>query len=416
MPRKATGQIIERTGKTGRVFALRFRAYGERQYLTLGSVEEGWSRERAEQELRHVLADVERGIWQASRATNAPAPEPDQTFHEFASRWYADREGDWRPNTRINYRWALTYHLLPYFGQMDLRAITVEAVDAYKLQEKREGTISNNSINKTLTILSQILDEAVEYGKLDRNVAQGKRRRLKREQPSRPVIEPEQFLALLEAADRAARPVYATLAGTGMRPGEALALTWRDVSLATGTIRIRQSKTEAGVREIDLPVGVSEVLSELKARTSRSGPDDPVFLNGRGTPQTKNNLQRQIKVAIGRANESLVKVGIDEIPEEVTPYSFRRLYASLRAARWIDSDGNLRPGDDQVYIAEQMGHTDAALTFRVYQRAVKRRERLTGAHLEAFDKALEWARMGTNEPSAPVETSPNPAPEARTAL
>jgi integrase len=96
----------------------------------------------------------------------------------------------------------------------------------------------------------------------------------------------------------------------------------------------------------------------------------------------------------------------------VSPYSFRRLYASLRAARWVDDEGNLRSGDDQVYIAEQMGHTDSALTFRVYQRAVKCRERLTGAHLEAFDKALEWARMGTNGLSAPVEITPNPASRA----
>jgi hypothetical protein len=44
--------------------------------------------------------------------------------------------------------------------------------------------------------------------------------------------------------------------------------------------------------------------------------------------------------------------------------------------------------DDPVYIAEQLGHEDPAFTFRVYQRAVKRRERLSGAYLEAFDRAL----------------------------
>ena len=35
MARKATGQVIERDGKRGRTYALRFRAYGERQFLTL---------------------------------------------------------------------------------------------------------------------------------------------------------------------------------------------------------------------------------------------------------------------------------------------------------------------------------------------------------------------------------------------
>jgi hypothetical protein len=40
MPRKATGQVIERDGKRGRTYALRFRAYGEREFLTLGRAED----------------------------------------------------------------------------------------------------------------------------------------------------------------------------------------------------------------------------------------------------------------------------------------------------------------------------------------------------------------------------------------
>jgi hypothetical protein len=63
----------------------------------------------------------------------------------------------------------------------------------------------------------------------------------------------------------------------------------------------------------------------------------------------------------------------------------RRTYASLRAAA----------GDHPVYIAEQLGHEDPGFTFRAYQRAVKRRERLKGAYLEAFDGALDWAGMGS---------------------
>ena len=41
MPPKPTGQVIERETRDGRVFALCFRAYGERQYLSLGSTADG---------------------------------------------------------------------------------------------------------------------------------------------------------------------------------------------------------------------------------------------------------------------------------------------------------------------------------------------------------------------------------------
>jgi len=61
MARKATGQVIAPNGKQ-RSWVLRFRAYGKRRFVTLGRPEDGWTRHRAEAELRHVLADVERGI------------------------------------------------------------------------------------------------------------------------------------------------------------------------------------------------------------------------------------------------------------------------------------------------------------------------------------------------------------------
>lgn len=63
MPRTPSGQVLDFERAAGRTFALRFRAYGKRRYLTLGTAAEGWTRAAAEQELANVLADVRRGIW-----------------------------------------------------------------------------------------------------------------------------------------------------------------------------------------------------------------------------------------------------------------------------------------------------------------------------------------------------------------
>ena len=87
MARKATGQVIEPNGKQ-RSWAIRFTAYGKRRFVSLGRPEEGWNRQRAEAELRHVLADVERGIWQPHRPDLVEAPREIPTFHEFASEWF----------------------------------------------------------------------------------------------------------------------------------------------------------------------------------------------------------------------------------------------------------------------------------------------------------------------------------------
>ena len=73
MAKRPTGGVIERERKYGRVFALRFRAYGRRHFVTLGGAEDGWTRQRAEAELRHVLADVERGVFDLQQFAGAVA-------------------------------------------------------------------------------------------------------------------------------------------------------------------------------------------------------------------------------------------------------------------------------------------------------------------------------------------------------
>jgi integrase len=78
----------------------------------------------------------------------------------------------------------------------------------------------------------------------------------------------------------------------------------------------------------------------------------------------------------------LEELGIESLSERVTPHALRRTYASLGFA--------LR--DDPVYVAEQLGHTEATFSMAVYAKAVKRRERLSGAYLREYDRALEWAQ------------------------
>jgi integrase len=385
MARKATGQVIEPTG--GRGWAIRFRAYGNRHYVTLGQPEDGWDRARAEAELRHVLADVERGIWRPPEREVVETPREVPTFHEFASEWLDARRSELRPRTVKDYEWALSYHLLPFFREHRLTEITIAEVDRYKAAKVREGRLGAGRINKTLKLLAQIMDLAIEYELTDRaNPARGRRRRVKEPKVRRSWVEAEQLTALLDAADPYLRPVLAVLAGAGLRVGEAIALRWRDISIATATLRVGTAKTDAGTdREVDLPGGLVEVLSECKARRRRVGAKDPVLITRTSRCQTVTNIDHRLKTAIRRANMILEEAGIEPISERVSPHSLRRTYASLRAAL----------GDDPVYIAEQLGHQDPAFTFRVYQKAAKRRERLSDAYLEAFDRALHWAAMGS---------------------
>jgi hypothetical protein len=186
MARRSTGGVVIDTRRKSPVFALRFRAYGHRQYVTLGSADEGWTRDKAEAALRHMLADVERGIWRPPDREPLPASEQpqDPTLHEFATEWFRDNERGWRPNTQLDYKWQLRDHLLPFFAEKRLSQITVREVDRYKAAKVREGALSPTSINKTITRLAQILERAVRYEMIARNPAKGKDTKLKASRPA----------------------------------------------------------------------------------------------------------------------------------------------------------------------------------------------------------------------------------------
>ena len=93
------------------------------------------------------------------------------------------------------------------FASHRLSQITVAEVDRYRAWKVRERELpnverplSNNSINKTIKRLAQVLDVAVEYGHLAANPASGRRRRLKADPPRRARLEAEQVAQLLEVA------------------------------------------------------------------------------------------------------------------------------------------------------------------------------------------------------------------------
>jgi hypothetical protein len=94
--------------------------------------------------------------------------------------------------------------VLPFFASLDVHAITVAHVEKFKLaklqeretweavtpeqrkelyEKARKGELnrplSNSSINRALKVLAQVLDEAIERELIEKNVARGKKRRLK---------------------------------------------------------------------------------------------------------------------------------------------------------------------------------------------------------------------------------------------
>jgi hypothetical protein len=125
-----TGYIVERPSKKhGVVYQIRWRINGGR----LDSENIGPDRGEAEQALALKLAEINRGTHRERH---------EATFHEFASKWFADHKSRLRPSGVERVRIDLEVHLLPFFGDYLLSQIGPELVERYiaeKVAERRRG-------------------------------------------------------------------------------------------------------------------------------------------------------------------------------------------------------------------------------------------------------------------------------------
>ncbi|MGH3050289.1 MAG: tyrosine-type recombinase/integrase [Gaiellaceae bacterium] len=438
MARKVSGAVVEHTGRDGCTYrALRFTAYSKRRYVSLGAVSAG----DAERELRHTLADIERGTWTEPRAIVAPAdPEPVPTFHHLAEQWWLRNEPQLRPNTRVDYLTRLERHLLPFFADYRLDRITYDVVESYvaaKLADSKRAAadlaawqqrldaaqdaatgrevrrqrparpLGARTINMTVTLLAAILEGAVERELIARNPAKGKDRRVREHEPRRSYLDTaDQVAALLTAAgelDQRAREdrrhverraIVATLALAGLRIGEACALRWRDVDLAGGWLHVTDAKTDAGVRRVKIRGALRDELLAVRAR-HQAGPDEFVFATATGGAPSQDNIRsRVLAPAVALASRRLVERGLTPLPPRITPHSLRRTFASVLYAL----------GEDPGIVMDEMGHTDPALALRVYRQAMRRddgeRERLR-ALVDGGISAVGGSRATERQSDAP---------------
>jgi integrase len=77
----------------------------------------------------------------------------------------------------------------------------------------------------------------------------------------------------------------------GLRAEEVGGLRWRDVDLANGRLKIGRTKTDTGMREVDILPVLRDELAALKA-SAIAGPDDPVFVTSTGHVRSRHNLRQ----------------------------------------------------------------------------------------------------------------------------
>jgi integrase len=265
-------------------------------------------------------------------------------------------------------------HIKDYFSKVyDVSKLTYEDIYQFRedLREKNaknsDRYLSPNTINKIIILLKKILDVGLRKGYYNDNPV-----RLLKKLPIEKskmnfwtVKEFKHFLSLFEKDEYNVELLFTVLFFTGLRLGEALALTWRDVEFPTSTIHVTKSvyvnkgeehisstKTKAGTRRIIINKKLLETLKEWKKeQTERlrefstdTGKlqifqDSPITL-------TKNSIEKQYKKILAR-DSSLKKIRI---------HDFRHSHASLL----------INQGEDYLIVKERLGHASITTTIDTY--------------------------------------------------
>ena len=423
MARPTIGHVTEKLWSDGETISYRaqVRAYGRYEKVTFGTNKEGWSRTRAELETERIIQQIERGTWVPPRlepredrleeAMAALGVRVDETFGVFSKRWWRSKQLDLAEKTFVDYSWRLEY-LQRFFGRYRLTEITPRMVDRFRDElaeqsqtiraaqasgrplmetvtdkrgrtfDRRRRPLSNTSINMLITLLGQILQQAVDYDLIDRNpvrVGGHSARFLKRARPNRTFLEVDEFHALLDAAAEVEaeaptnrqglgrRAMIATLGLAGFRIGEMMDLRVAQVDLQRGRFKLADAKTEAGVREVEITLYLRDELLDYamdrRARGLPLGPSDYFFGTVTGKRRDPDRFRDRILArAAARASENRAEAGMPPLPP-ITPHSLRRTWATFCAMI----------GRDPKWVAAQIGHVNPKFTFSVYQQVATRR-------------------------------------------
>jgi len=303
-----------------------------------------------------------------------PLPQPGQrTVQDLLQAFLAS--ADLKPRTRADYEDTARRYLQALLPRRiaDLEPLDVLAA----LQPLRDRP---RTCLKVFRLLHRVLGFAVRCGYLATNPASAIEPPRYRRPQQQTTWSAEQLAQFLRAATgHRLQALFWTLATTGLRLSEALALRWSDLDLRAGTLRVQRAlqrvrgawvttepKTRSGSRTVTLPPTTVAVLRQHRRQAAeealRGGrgleEDQLVFTTKLGRPLAHRHVQRVFRQLSERAG----------LPP-VTPHGLRHLHASLLLAG----------GAPLPEVARRLGHSTPAVTASIYSHALREDRHLAEA-------------------------------------
>jgi integrase len=305
----------------------------------------------------------------------------DVTVGQVLADYLAHPPDKWRSPVTVQVYRDLAARITAALGRARLATLRPSDVERFLAAMAKEG-YSTSTITRARGLLRAAISRAERDGQVGRNVAAlagmpaGKER-----QEGRAFTLDEMRKLLAAAKDDPWWHAYCHVAiMCGLRPGELLGLSWANVDLDGGAVRVRQSlkasgldelKTKQSRRTITLPAAVTAALREHKRaqREERLRLGEAwqehglVFPGADGAPCSRSRAEHGFRMLCERAG----------LGAGWTRYATRHTFCSVLSGGGVDIEA----------IADAMGHSNSNVTRTVYRHLI---EDKISAAASAFDK------------------------------
>ncbi len=313
-----------------------------------------WESYRTRKEADAALAER---VQQLGKGTYI-SPSKEKTFSDLCKAFTKAHKPHVKANSWVDYQRNMDIHLGEYFRGCKLRDIALVHVEGFVADRLDQGK-GERTINKCLTLLVSLFKYAGKHGWMHSNPARHVPK-LKttdaesRDEVERVILSPAEFQRVLDNT-KAKWQLIIKMAGlTALRQGELIGLPWKYVDFDKRKVYVRQQhtagrfstlKTKKSRRDVGLSVELTNELREHKLASKWAKPDDLVFANTVGKPQSLKYLMAGWKAAL-----RLAKL------QERTFHSLRHTYASTL----------IRNNVNMKIVSTLCGHSSIMITMDVY--------------------------------------------------
>lgn len=302
----------------------------------------------------------------------------DINFKEFAEMWLKTvKEPVVSESTLIGYESIFKQHIFHILGHMSLAEIDRD--DIKRLAEYL--ALKNLSINFAKACLMRVGD-LLNYATKEKLISYNCVKTtdvshiLARCKPKRSVssYDIETARKILNFTRNKRLGIFHLLLQTGMRIGEASALTWDDVDFNNRTLKInkiliyikrrglvleRRTKTMAGLRIISITDSLCEFLKELKVISN----SNKIFANSNNNYDTHMNIR-------SRWIRACAEMDIE--------------YKNMHALRHTWATLTISAGANIKVVSQMLGHKDVSTTMNIYQTVLKEHQEEVTSRMDSL--------------------------------